>query len=81
MHGHSAADDASYVPKGMVEDWKKKDPLDKLERMLLNENVLTEKTKKETEDRIAAEIAEAVQFALDSPYPSGEEALKGVFAG
>jgi TPP-dependent pyruvate/acetoin dehydrogenase alpha subunit len=80
MHGHSAADDASYVPKGMIEEWKKKDPLDKFERILLNENVMNEHVKRETDDRIQAEIADAVQFALAASYPAGEEAVRGVYA-
>jgi len=80
MHGHSAADDASYVPREMLEHWKKKDPIDKLERILMSERVLTEEKKKEIEARIATEIDTAVQYALDAPHPAGENAVKGVFA-
>jgi TPP-dependent pyruvate/acetoin dehydrogenase alpha subunit len=80
MHGHSAADDASYVPREMLEQWKKKDPLEKLERMLMSERVLTEEKKKEIETRIAGEIEEAIGYALNAPHPSGENAVKGVFA-
>ncbi len=80
MHGHSAADDASYVPKDMVEHWKKKDPVEKLERILLSERVLTEDKKKETETRIAKEIEDAVEYALNAPHPDGEGAVKGVYA-
>ena len=29
MQGHSASDDASYVPKGMVEEWRKTEPIEK----------------------------------------------------
>ncbi|MBM2839740.1 MAG: Acetoin dehydrogenase component alpha-subunit [Bacteroidetes bacterium] len=80
MHGHSASDDASYVPKGMIEEWKKKDPVEKFERILLNDRVLNETNKKEMEEKIAAEIEDAMQFALESPYPPGEEAAEGVYA-
>jgi TPP-dependent pyruvate/acetoin dehydrogenase alpha subunit len=80
MHGHSAADDASYVPREMVENWKKKDPIEKLERILTSERVLTEEKKKEIEERITQQIENAVQFALDAPQPSGENAVNGVFA-
>ncbi len=80
MHGHSASDDASYVPKGMVEEWKKKDPVEKFERILTNDRVLNESNKKEMEEKMAAEIEEAMQFALDNPYPAGEDAAEGVYA-
>lgn len=80
MHGHSAADDASYVPKSMIEEWKKKDPIEKFERILLNERVLTEDRKKQIEEKIATEISEAVEYALELPYPPGEGAVEGVYA-
>ncbi len=80
MHGHSASDDASYVPKGMIEEWKKKDPLEKFERVLVNDRVLTDSVKKELESKINSGIEDAVAFAEESPYPRGEEAAEGVFA-
>ncbi|MFN0159185.1 MAG: thiamine pyrophosphate-dependent dehydrogenase E1 component subunit alpha [Bacteroidota bacterium] len=80
MHGHSASDDASYVPKGMVEEWKKKDPIDRFERILLNDRVLNEMNKKQMDDKMSAEIEEAAAFAEENPYPPGEEAAEGVYA-
>jgi TPP-dependent pyruvate/acetoin dehydrogenase alpha subunit len=80
MHGHSASDDATYVPQGMLEEWKKKDPVGKLERILTNDRVLTEAVRKEIDDRITAEIEDAAQYALASPYPAGEDASEGVYA-
>jgi TPP-dependent pyruvate/acetoin dehydrogenase alpha subunit len=32
------------------------------------------------EERVAAQVADAVQFALDSPPPSPEQALEFMFA-
>ena len=80
LHGHSASDDASYVPKEMIEEWKKKDPVEKFERILLSDRVLNESNKKQLEEKIAAEIEEAIQFALESPYPDGADAAEGVYA-
>lgn len=80
MHGHSASDDASYVPKGMIDEWKKKDPLEKFEKILLNDRVLNEVNKKQLEEKIALGIEEAVKFAEESPYPPAEEASEGVYA-
>ena len=80
MHGHSAADDASYVPPEMLEQWKRKDPLEKCERMLLSEKILTEEKRDEIAVTIASKIEEAVTYALDAPYPPGEDSLTGVYA-
>ncbi len=80
MHGHSLSDDASYVPKGMVEEWKKKDPVLLYERKLLAEGLLTESLKNEMHSAILKEIESAVEYALAQPYPPGEQAIEGVFA-
>lgn len=80
MHGHSASDDASYVPGEMIEEWKKKDPVEKFERILMNDRVLSETAKKQMDERIAGEIQTAIQAALESPYPQGPEAGEGVYS-
>lgn len=80
MQGHSASDDASYVPKGMIDDWQKKDPIQRFEKVLLNDRVLTEARQKEILEQINAEIDEAMNFALESSYAPGEDAAEGVYA-
>lgn len=80
MHGHSLSDDASYVPKGMVEEWKKKDPLDLYERKLMELGILDEAKKTELREKFVAEIQEAVDYAVTRPYPPAEQAVEGVFA-
>jgi TPP-dependent pyruvate/acetoin dehydrogenase alpha subunit len=80
MHGHSLSDDASYVPRGMIEEWKKKDPVLLYEQKLLAEGIVTESEKNDMHARILKEIEEAVEYALARPYPPGEQAVEGVFA-
>lgn len=80
MHGHSASDDASYVPPGMVDEWRKKDPIERLERVLYADRVLNDQLKTQIEERIRTEIDDAITFATVSPYPPGEEAAEGVYA-
>lgn len=80
MQGHSASDDASYVPKGMVEDWKKKDPIERFEKILLNDRVLNETLQKQIRETINAEIEEAMKFAVESSYAPGDDAAEGVYA-
>ena len=76
MRGHAQHDDAGYVPKKMFEEWGKKDPIDRCEKLLAP----SAKEKADVEARIESEVSEAEQFALASPYPDGADAIKGVFA-
>jgi TPP-dependent pyruvate/acetoin dehydrogenase alpha subunit len=79
MRGHAQHDAAEYVPKQMLEEWKKRDPLDRYENFL-NENKLWDaKTKKEIDARIAREIQADVEFAETSPFPPPELAAEGVY--
>lgn len=80
MHGHSLSDDASYVPKGMLEEWKKKDPVQLYEKKLLSEGVITESSRDALRTKLVAQIEEAVEYALARPYPPGEQAIVGVYA-
>ncbi len=80
MHGHSASDDASYVPAAMIERWKQSDPLDNFEKALVSDGILDEEAKRRLEGEITDAIAEAIQFAQASPSPEGPEAAQGVFA-
>jgi len=80
MHGHSASDDASYVPAALLEQWKARDPIVQFEKLLLGRNVLTPELISREEERIHREIDAAVQEALQRPYPPAAEAAQGVYA-
>ena len=80
MHGHSVNDGAEYVPKKLLDDWKKKDPLLKIEKQLVDRKILSQSIKSDYERKISAEIQEAIQVAIESPYPPAENAVTGVFA-
>jgi len=80
MQGHAIHDDASYVPKKLMDYWKKKDPIENYEKKLFAEKILSEKKEKEIYAEIKMQIDDAVEFAVNEPYPKGEEAAMGVFA-
>ena len=80
MHGHSEHDAARYVPRELLEDWKKKDPVIKMENYLLSNNIAAQKDLSEIDAGITKEISEAEDFAEKSPLPEGEDALEGVYA-
>jgi pyruvate dehydrogenase E1 component alpha subunit len=80
MQGHSASDDASYVPKEMLDEWKKRDPILRLERELVRQQILNDEGRRALEDNIRRKIEEAGREAELSPYPDGPEAADGVYA-
>ncbi len=77
--GHSRIDPAKYRPKEEVEKWLRKDPVKQFKKKLLEGNVLTETDIERIEKEVLAEIEEAVDFAMESPYPDQEEALEDVY--
>lgn len=79
MKGHAEHDDASYVPKEMLEEWRKKDPIDRYENYLVRNEIMSQREKKEVAARIEKELDEAVAFAEASPFPEGHEAAGRVF--
>lgn len=79
MTGHSAHDAAEYVPKKLFEAAAKKDPVMRFEKLMLARKVVTPKSLRDMEKRIAREIQEAGAFAESSPMPDGAEAIEGVY--
>ncbi len=80
MQGHSASDDSSYVPKELLEEWKKKDPVERFEKSLVGDGILTDLALKQIETRISLAIEDGVRFAMNSSFPRAEDAAEGVFA-
>ncbi|MGA2768162.1 MAG: pyruvate dehydrogenase (acetyl-transferring) E1 component subunit alpha [Candidatus Bathyarchaeia archaeon] len=78
--GHSRVDPAKYRPREEVEQWLAKDPIKRFRETLLQNNTFSQAEIKKIEENVAAEIEEAVKFAVESPYPAPEEALEDVYA-
>lgn len=79
MKGHAQHDPAEYVPKEMLEYWKKRDPIDLYEKQLFAEGLLDAKSKAAMEARIEKELDEEREFAENSPLPPPELAEEGVY--
>ena len=80
MMGHSAHDDASYMDKALLEEWKKKDPVTSLQKRLIKEGLLTQVEVDRIVEELTEEIEQAAQEALASPAPEPHWAEEGVFA-
>ena len=76
MHGHAAHDDMKYVPTEKIEEWKRKDPIDRQVRRLEALGVDVAALREE----VRATIEAAVEEALQSPMPDPETATDRVFA-
>ena len=76
MHGHAAHDDMKYVPSEQIEEWKRKDPIDRQVRRLEAMGVDVEAVREE----VRATIEAAVETALQSPMPDPATATDRVFA-
>lgn len=81
MTGHSAHDAAEYVPQKLLEQEARKDPILRLEKVMLERKLLTREGIAEMERRIHKQIDEAVAYADAQPLPDGATAAKGVYCG
>lgn len=72
--------DKTYRTKDEVEEWKAKDPIANFEAKLVEMGVLTGKKAASIDEKIRAQVEEAVTFARQSPLPAPEEALLDLFA-
>jgi pyruvate dehydrogenase E1 component alpha subunit len=79
MTGHSAHDDAGYVPDELFEEWKKKDPIVRYEKTLLEEGVVTSKDIEKMQKEISAIIDDAVEWAENEPLPTADDLMKNVY--
>lgn len=79
MTGHSAHDAAEYVPEKMKQAWAKKDPILRLEKVLLAKRILTKQQIADLDKQIAQEVDRAVAEAEARSMPHGEEAIEGVY--
>jgi pyruvate dehydrogenase E1 component alpha subunit len=75
MHGHAAHDDMKYVPKEQVEEWRRRDPIERQEARLRELGVDVEALRAE----VHAEIDAGAKEALAAPMPDPAEATRGAF--
>lgn len=77
--GHSMSDPAKYRTKEEVAEYKNQDPIEQVKETILSKKLATEKQVDEIDQKIKQRIAEAVEFADESPFPDPSEAFKDVY--
>ena len=63
-----------------MESWKEKDPIKLTKTRLMAAHAVSDNEIKIIQDRVEHEIADYIQFSLQSPNPDPEDGLKFVYA-
>jgi pyruvate dehydrogenase E1 component alpha subunit len=79
--GHFEGDPAVYRSKEEVEQWKKKDPINKFVKLLKDQELFDDQEYSELKEKAAGKIADALKFAQESPEPDPSEVTTDVYYG
>lgn len=82
MRGHEEASGTKYVPRALMDDWGKKDPVENYERFLLHEGIIYPQFIFNLKNKIKKEIEEGLAAALEETHPEPKTAdeLRDVYA-
>jgi pyruvate dehydrogenase E1 component alpha subunit len=80
MHGHAVHDDAAYVPRDLLEEWEKRDPIARFRSWLDAEVSFSDEEQAALDQEIAGIVDDAVERADASPWPDPAGLLDGVYA-
>jgi len=78
--GHSISDPGNYRTKEEIEEWRKRDPITRIENYLRENGMAADDEIKRVYDEVAAQIQGAVDFAEESPFPPPEALYEDVYA-
>lgn len=77
--GHSRSDACAYRTREEEAEWRTKDPILRLARLIVKEKIATTDELEAIDQRIERSVEEAVEFARNSPDPKPEDALRNVY--
>jgi len=77
--GHSMSDPAKYRTKEELEDYKAKDPIERVREVILEEKYADQSWIEEIEAKVKTLVDEAVKFAEESPWPDPAELYRDVY--
>ncbi len=77
--GHSMSDPGKYRTKDEVEEYKKLDSIHQVRETILKKKYATEKALDAIDEKIKAEVQEAVDFAEESPWPEADQAYVDIY--
>lgn len=77
--GHSMSDPQKYRTKEELEEYKTKDPIEKVLKTLKTDFNVSDEEIEAINEKVKHTVDESVQFAEDSPWPNDDELLKDVY--
>ena len=77
--GHSMSDPAKYRSKEEVEEFKEKDPIEHVLKLIRENTWATDAEIEQTEERVKLIVDDAVKFAEDSPFPDDSELYGDIY--
>ena len=77
--GHSMSDPQKYRTKEELEEYKIKDPIEHVLKVLKSDFSVSDEDIEIIIERVKSEIEESVKFAEESPWPNDDELLKDVY--
>src|SRR5256886_6949086 len=80
MEGHAVHDDAFYVPKEMLEEWAKADPIERFRTWLRQNADMSDEEEEEIGEDVKRLLNDALRRAEESPLPDPSTLLDGVYA-
>lgn len=76
----SSDDDRRYRTRAELEEWIKRDPIDRFRKRLFEEGTLAEDEDTDLRAKVKRDVDEAVKSAESAPDPPAADALRHVFA-
>ena len=73
MRGHEEASGTAYVPQKLFDEWRKKDPILQMEKWLVENELIEQKSIDEIYDEVDLSFQDDLQKALDAPFPEPDE--------
>jgi pyruvate dehydrogenase E1 component alpha subunit len=80
LRGHYEGDPAKYRELSQLLEWKKQDPIVRVERVLRKKKLATSRDLEAIEAEARTLVEKAAEFALTSPLPAAEEIVRDVMA-
>jgi pyruvate dehydrogenase E1 component alpha subunit/2-oxoisovalerate dehydrogenase E1 component alpha subunit len=80
MKGHAEHDGQTYVPREELEDWRRRDPIERYAERLIGAGDATAATLQSIDRRISEELNADVEYAVRCPSPQPGNPLEGVYA-
>ena len=77
--GHSMSDPAKYRTKEELESYKLKDPIQITYEEIIKKRIVSEKELENINNKVIKKVKEAVDYALESPFPSQEDLYQDVY--